>query len=412
MTGLCNFNLELFFIFVICSFVYSYMRIIKLFPLFILILNAFSYSFSKNPMNHNFKLDKNQQKGMPKYILYAESESSEERDILRSLPVVNSHASDERIFKSPLDSNSFSRSPKKEKSKAFGKAENSSNKQELAKTLKTRIQEAFALCPIIPLDSFSHAYCNAHGIMFDYKTAPCHIPKHPHPSLSKFLRCYSSILEFKEYKKLYVILKTKEMEAISKKRLSSYVVKASSTLFKCSVEALCANLFAFKSTVSFEDFLNLFLFIYKISFPDVMALFYQDQDSIRRVTPMEFLSSLKSPNMIIVKKNDCYNFTITPLHSSEYKDWESTAVHRKIKEIESSLLVSEESIKPSVLLVLNPLSRCFIKSTNKNLLKIADLNVPKLLQKSYLYSLEDLEFGDLWMYYKESINFDGKRPFF
>jgi len=363
-------------------------------------------------MNHNFKQDKDQQKGMPKYILYDNSDSSEEKDILRSFPVVNSHAADERIFKSPLDSNSFSRSTKEEKSKIHGKVENSSSKQELAKSLKTRIQEAFSLCPIIPLDSFSHAYCNAHGIMFDYKTAPCHIPKHPHPSLSKFLRCYSSILDFKEYKKLYVILKTKEMEAINKKRLSSYVVKASNTLFKCAVEALCANLFAFKSTVSFEDFLNLFLFVYKISFSDAMALFYQDQDSIRRITPMEFLSSLKSPNMIVVKKNDCYNLTITPLHSSEYKDWESTAVHRKIREIEGSLLLSEESIKPTVLPVPNPLSSCFSKSINRNLMKIADLNVPKLLQKNYLCSLEDLEFGDLWLYYKESINFDGKRPFF
>lgn len=278
------------------------------------------------------------------------------------------------------------------------------SKTATSSTLRARIIASFCSCPVVPVDSFSTAYCVTNDVMFDYRTSPCPIPKHSHSSLSKFLRCYSSVLEFLELKKLYVILKTKEAVDMRKRRLASHLVGKTDPMFKCCVEALCVNLFSTKVCLSFSDFLELFVHIYESPLPALVAP-AQSQD---------FLCGLKSPNVILVKRNGTCTITLTPTHSPEYCEWSNTLYHKKIREVES--LQGQEqgpdTLPHSTVRSEYVLPHSTSDSSITSLMAIADLNVPKLLQKRVVCTAESQDHSSVWRYLKQGVNFDGRRSYF
>lgn len=272
-------------------------------------------------------------------------------------------------------------------------------------TLRSRIIASFCSRPVLPVDSFSTAYCIANDVMFDYRTSPCPIPSHAHSSLSKFLRCYSDILEFLELKKLYAILKTKEALELNRRRFASHFVEKADPMFRCSMEVLCVNMFSTRTCLPLTDFLELFGHVYKNPLPPLVA----------PAQPQDFLCSLKSPNVTLMKRNGACTITLTPTHSPEYREWSTALHHKKIRDAEGLLSQggsSTLSLPHSVVRGEDVLLHNAGDSNVRSLMAIADLNVPKLLQKRTAYIAEGLECGSTWRYLKQGINFDGRRPYF
>ncbi|ELA40889.1 uncharacterized protein VICG_02069 [Vittaforma corneae ATCC 50505] len=275
--------------------------------------------------------------------------------------------------------------------------------------VRNRINEAYSKRPIIPIDSFHTAFCEVHGKAINIDTAPCPIPKHRHPTLSKYLRCYEDVVELKLINKMYAINKTEEVKSICQRRFSSYFLKFDDPLFKVSLEALCVNMFSTKVTLSFGDFIELFKTVYSNSFQHVFK-----SDS-----PQEYLCNLKSPNIILVKKNDLCTITLCPTHHSSFVEWESPAFHRRIEEIESSIAGCRKTEKVSRLCAVSSFDffknhgfskECMHKVLD--ILSIADLNIPRKVQKRSTFSALEIEFNDLWRFVQENINFDDKRTYF
>lgn len=265
-------------------------------------------------------------------------------------------------------------------------------------TLRSRIVASFSSRSVMPMDSFSTAYCTANGIMLDYRASPCPTPGHPHTSLSRFLRCYSDVLEFLELRRLYIILRTQECQDLSRRRLASHIVERADPAFKCTMEALCVNLLSTKACLPFGDFLELFEHIYKTTL----------QTLIVPAHPQDFLCGLRSPNIVLAKRNGVYTITLTPTHSREYREWGNALDHKKVRELENQLVQG--------ILEVSDGEREHILFRGcgdgiRKLLAAADLNVPKLLQKRQPY-IDRMEYGEAWKYLRQGVNFDGRRPYF
>lgn len=276
----------------------------------------------------------------------------------------------------------------------FKEAKKKDNKL-TASLMKDKINAAFSNKPVIPIDCFHTAFCEVHGKGINLESAPCHLPKHVHPTISKYLRCFSDLVDLKMLNKLYVINISNEMLKYTERRFLSY----SNDLNKLNIEALCVNLFSTKITLFFSDFLEIFKTIYKNPIETI----------IKNNNPQEYLCNLRSPNIIIVKKNNNYSMTICPIFHSSYVEWEDPEKHRKIYEIENR--ISENKKSEVVVSSLCNISSYQILNKEKDLLNIADLNIPRKIQIQCNLK-EPVEFNDLWMYLQVNVNFNGQRGFF
>lgn len=275
--------------------------------------------------------------------------------------------------------------------------------------IRNRIDEAYSKRPVIPIDSFHAVFCEVHGKAINIDTAPCPVPKHKHPTLSKYLRCYEDIVELRLVHKMYAINKTEGMKNICQRRLSSYSLKPINPLFKASLEALCVNIFSTKVTLFFGDFIELFKIVYWNSFESIFKC----------GSPQEYLCNLRSPNIILVKKNNLYTITLCPTHHSSFVEWLDPLFHRKIEEIEHDIVESGKAkaiFSPCAVSSLGFFERqglskeCMHKVSD--VLSIADLNVPRKVQKRSNFNISGVGFGDLWKYMCENVNFDDKRTYF
>lgn len=275
--------------------------------------------------------------------------------------------------------------------------------------IKSDISRAFLTSAAISTDTFNAAYCKVNGTMFNYKVARCGMHHKSHPSLSNFLRCCSSVVEIRDLKKQYII--NKDL-TIPKKRFDyfSKITKGHS-LFKLAIESLCCNLFPTKCTIFLDDFLNLFEFIYNMSFSNYLRLITNSEFDNKKI--IDYINNLRIPNFIISQKNYIYSLIITPSMSEDYREWESELLHKKMREIEngfvSKIVVKDADVNKITANIFKP------SSEHLDMLKMADLNVPKCVLKEVTnkyFNDENVKFNDFWIYIKENVNFDGKRVFF
>lgn len=272
------------------------------------------------------------------------------------------------------------------------------NTKEIFGSIVENIKKSFFSCSVISTDLFNHTYCLANGSMFDYKTAPCGIQKHAHPNLSKYLRCVKDI-ELKEFRKQYLVKKDLTIPM----RRYEYVSKINKGdhLFKLGIESLLVNLLAIKSTLALNDLLELFLVVYKVSFNQFLQQKTGQHYTLAEI--VDFLCDIGSPNIVIVNKNGNYNVTVSPFHNS-YTEFLGFDLHKQIFEKEKSLLGTQgvdNEIKNVVLTI-------FGKETD--LLKIADLNIPKFVMTEAREEI--IPVGDTWKFIMSNVAFHKSRSFF
>lgn len=268
---------------------------------------------------------------------------------------------------------------------------------DLLSDIKSKLNSAFDDCPVISIDTFRTAYCSKNSVMFDYHTTPCPIPHHPHGTLSKFLSCFHEILELKSLRKIYILNKTPKILAMASARFNLFLKKENDPLHKLYVEALLTSIFAAKVTLLIEDFIDLFEIIYK---NPISVL-------CKTCTIHQFINSLNSPNLILVKKNNIYNLTVTPLRCEFYTEWQSVENHKKVMDTELYILNGRKirnEEKPKVLI--------FKDCCSANLLEIASCNVPNSVQLKVLNEVPELKFDYSWIYLNSNINFGSVKTFF
>lgn len=274
--------------------------------------------------------------------------------------------------------------------------------------LKKKIVEMFEDGYVVPVASVNAAVCQRHGMMFNYKTAECGIPKHKHKNLSRYLQCCRDIVELKTFKQAYVFLNTPTGNELIQRRITAYMVPRSDPSFMVFMEALCTSLFPIRLTVPLSDLVEIFNAVYK---SDLVK-------HAEKRTPQAFFDDLKSPNVLVLNNNGEYSVVVTPLHSTSYKEWCGSLVHEKVFAKESKILRSGEQKAPEATVRVNvasgnvfPEARCL--ESIEQLLKIADMNIPKYVQEITNAAVpEEILYGPLWQFLRHNINFDDKPAFF
>lgn len=263
--------------------------------------------------------------------------------------------------------------------------------------IKSKLISAFDDYPVISMDNFRIAFCAKNGIMFDYTKYPCPIPHHPHGNLSKFLNCFHELLELKTLRKLYILNKTQRIGNLSKARISAYIKPEDDPLYLLCSEALLTSILTTKTTLQLDDFVDLFTLVYKNPIKILC----------KSLPPHQFINNLRSPNLILVKKGEIYNLTVTPLRCESYVEWQPNNYHRKIIEIEQSILNGKEitdEFKGQFLV--------FEDRVPSNLMAIANCNVPRILQIKITDDLKDLNYEGAWIYLNSNLNFGNTKAFF
>lgn len=266
-------------------------------------------------------------------------------------------------------------------------------------SIRTKLGEIFGQSLVIPVDMFQTVYCEVHGQAINWRTVPCQIPKHAHPTLSKFLRCFDDIFELRQLRRLYVVSRSEEIARVMRQRLAEYSRYRGGPMSLVCLEALCANIFVTRVTTALSDFLSLFEGAYGISLVNYLS----------GVAPQEALCALRSPNIVVVNKNNEFTVTLCPTHHSTFIEWMDSSAHRLVAEIEKVVLGTVPS-GPSEGLGCEFFAKKKTLDGLDALLKISDLNIPRQLQIRTRYPpVAGLKPSGLWRYLQENVNFDDLR---
>ncbi|KAI4291863.1 hypothetical protein PAPHI01_1137 [Pancytospora philotis] len=269
--------------------------------------------------------------------------------------------------------------------------------------IKDGIVRAFGTGHVLPVAG-AHGALAAAGSGFDYRTAPCKIPRHPHSNLTKFFACCKDIAEIKTLSVPYLVLRTPAAEHLEKKRKHAYFVPPSDPAFNYFTEALIVNMFAVKSRVPLDDFTKLFRHIYGREFGEVV-----------KASPSRWLDELSSPNIRLTDSKGVCAVTFVPGHSYEYTRWQPDDIAGRIASIEGNFDGGAIASAAAGAVSNVALSQVFPAADGRvlELMRIADLNVPKHVLESTADCLpESLDYSPLWRVLRHSVNFDDQRTFF
>ncbi|KAL6120694.1 hypothetical protein NUSPORA_02536 [Nucleospora cyclopteri] len=278
--------------------------------------------------------------------------------------------------------------------------------------MKERIINAFNGNPLLPISSINTAMMHKYGQGFNYKTQPCEIFKHKHGSLKKFLLCCKSFLEIKTFRNCYVYLRTPQMHDIAHKRILTFLVPHSHSKFIYFIETLICNIFSVKVTIPFDDLSFIFYDVYAKKLETILS------QPIKK-----FLLNIKSPNIQLLHSNMNWTVTVIPPSDEAYKHWFDQNIYDEINRLERGGLsgndISSDHINVSAGQVLlhdwNKKKKSKTSNDRKllDLLRIADMNVPKAIQNITADSMDDnLNYSNMWKYLRENVNFDNERVFF
>jgi hypothetical protein len=216
-------------------------------------------------------------------------------------------------------------------------------------------------------------------------------------------------LELKPLRKMYIFKKS--AESLCNLRFNLFFKnKSLSHLTKC--EALLCLIFPVKTTLVLDDFIEIFKLIYR---NPLSILFINNNsnnskdgnnNSSGNAAAASFINCLNSPNLILVKKNEIYNLTVSPLRSEDFREWRDSSEHKKVFEIETRILQQGNGVGSGDNAALKSSLSLQDSSVDlmENLIKIAGLNIPRGVQNKID---KKLEFGHMWEYLKANLNFEG-----
>jgi len=294
------------------------------------------------------------------------------------------------------DADSIDMIPKsqlKKPSKDNNKGNNKDKKS--VEEMEYKLTNAFYMSYIIPLPSLSLAMCESNGRMFDYRTSPCHIVGHRHASLTKYLKCFSKVLDILTLRHLFLI--RNNFQAIVTVRERMYPIKEASSMLLYNLEAIITTMFPVKCTILIVDLM------------DLLTRYFN-------FTSMEILMTLiaSTPNLRITRNGDSLSVTVIPMDSAAYSVWGDMDKWLKNKEKERKYMNGLEIGEQEEKYWNVKSSEVFgIRGENlKKIFTIADLNVPKELQVISKEIEECNEIGPFWRFLRHSANFDDRRTFY
>lgn len=309
-------------------------------------------------------------------------------------------------------------------------------KPESYEVLRPRILSCFNDGVIIPIMNVPLIYSEKYTTMFDYKNGGCRKGVfHGHKTVQKYFACCTDTFTILDFKSAYIKRRDKEIAEKIKRRIEQHVTQVSRTSNdkKMHIEMLILAMFASKTTVTIEDLEHLFFDVYKIR---LNPLFDSDRPLLKSIQLMN------SPNMrvsITQKSSNIICIPPTHLEFHSYKD--KIENYMRVLEIEDKIS-RKEHLKPTIdkkktsLLpkIKAPLTEILMnqhtnnsnidqndilpvsnespglgydKASNRtatlqsrveSLLSLADLNVPKIVQK------DDLDLPLPFELYKEVDN--------
>lgn len=269
---------------------------------------------------------------------------------------------------------------------------------DLYERTQSNIIAAFEEACVVPLGLFKNMLCNKHGVGIDYKKTLCKIKNHKHSSLSKLLGCYRNILQLKVLRLTYAVLLTSRAKEQATQRESAYILQPNDPMFKLGIEMLLTSLFPIKANIPIEDLIELAKHVYK------------RLGSVEQLNKA-FLVRMRSPNLAVLQYQESCSVTVTPLSSDGYKKWCVESHHEKLLGIERRISGGEKITISGVVSSLS--SKIFGDESNADILRIADLNIPKFILQPAHGLYDDSQPGTpLWMYIHHSVNFDDKNTFY
>lgn len=290
--------------------------------------------------------------------------------------------------------------------------------------LKDKIKECFSEGVVVPVMSLNLLYCEKHITMFDCKKGPCRKGKyHGHKTLTSFLTCCDDSFALLNYKNLFVMRRDKAATGLTQKRLAVHYknVKKDDELRLLHLEIMIINMFATKTVVPIEDLEKVFYDVYKVEISE-----FCEKHSI-----LKTLQILNSPNMVVSISQKSNNIVCIPTFRKEFSDYKKRAdEYARVLGVEDSIL------RPKIVNQSPPRSKdeegdhnfksnsCELFKNEKysNLLTLADLNVPRSIQKksmnvprpSELYKELECDSGvdPMWSYILQALNLDGEEDAF
>jgi hypothetical protein len=269
--------------------------------------------------------------------------------------------------------------------------------------IKAQIVEAFSEGLVIPISQMHNAFCRTHGAMFDYRKTPCKKFRHPHPTLSKFLRCCEDIVEIKNLQLPYLLKRTSDVPLrIEKQLLVHLKSQMHSKALSYHIELLAVNMFGIRSTLPLLDFLELFRLVYKTSF-----------ESLSSAPPAEAINELiRSPNFFAKMNNGQIAVTVVPSFDEAYAEYGDPTFHNLA--ITAERTCADAPVADGFVDV--PSSGIFKDTGIDLLLRIADCNIPRSLQMPFTgydhEALKSVEMKHAWCYVQQAINLDDRRAFY
>ncbi|ELQ74433.1 hypothetical protein THOM_2667 [Trachipleistophora hominis] len=290
--------------------------------------------------------------------------------------------------------------------------------------LKDKIRECFGDGIVVPVMSLNMLYCERHTTMFDYKKGPCRKGKyHGHKTLTNFLTCCDDSFALLNYKTLFVMRRDKAATELTRKRLEMHYknVKKNDELGLLHLEIMIINMFAMKTSVPIDDLEKVFYDVYKVEISE-----FCKKHSVLRT-----LQILNSPNMVVSISQKHNNVVCIPTFRKEFSDYKKRA-----DEYAQVLNVEDNILRPQVVSCSPPSHQnkkkdgeyksrgCELFKNEKlnNLLTLADINVPRSIQKrttsiprpSELYKELECDIGvdPAWSYILQALNMDGEEDAF
>lgn len=259
-------------------------------------------------------------------------------------------------------------------------------RESTVKSISIGITDAFCDSYVIPVGMFNHLLSSKQGIGINHKTTPCKLARHKHSSLSKLLLCYDNILQLKTFRRPYAFIQNERLKQQALLNESLFIFSSSDPLFVLGIELLVTSLFPIKVLIPLADLIDVAKHVYN------------------KLTELNegMIIKMRSPNLMISTTGDVQNVTIVPFRSPSYRNWRNIELHKKINEMYEASMRKDEILPQSI---SNNCISIDIFGMNHVGLKIADLNIPKSVQRQLRVATSDIHIGSpSWVYLNSCVS--------
>ncbi|KAF7682573.1 hypothetical protein TCON_2205 [Astathelohania contejeani] len=282
----------------------------------------------------------------------------------------------------------------KRKESTFKPIYNKEAKQPEKKLIKpvsyTEIKKQFieALGPgiIFQTASFTKIMAEKHGSSFNYKTAPCKKQRgHIHGNLTKYIQCLDDLFKIYNFKQSYIKRTDEESLYLVEKRKQAHVDFMNKEAIKYHIESLIVNMFPIKTTLEIKELEEVFKCVYNFNL-----------GSLFDISVINYLKSVKSPNMILKASNDIVKITCIPICDENYKEFGDPKLFSSVFAVEMAIQNKKTGIFIPTASIQNKIDNYSVNikySNTENHIEIENpkFNSDSVFQSNKLFKVDDPE---------------------